>query len=125
MNNRKGDAFIGAAFVLVVGFFVLMLFFAPGWDTGLMSGKIIGYDTALFGTKKVFVLEERTVFNEGSGYSQSQVVLCSDHNDYDIHKLIEENMNQKVVIEYRERRVGFYTWGYCHESPITNITRQS
>jgi hypothetical protein len=38
-----------------------------------------------------------------------------------MHKLIEKYINQKVVIEYQERRVGYYEFKYCHEAPITNI----
>jgi hypothetical protein len=96
-------------------------FFATGWDTGIMAGTIIGYDTNMFGTKKVFVLEDRTIFNSEQGMSQSQIKLCSDAEDIDIHNQIESSINKKVIIEYKERRVGLYGFSVCHEAPITKI----
>jgi hypothetical protein len=95
--------------------------FSTGWDTGIMTGTIIGFDSNLFGTKTVFVLEQRTVFEEGKGLSQSQIKLCSDYDDTNIHELVQKYINKKVIIEYKERRVGYYPFKYCHEAPITNI----
>lgn len=127
MNNKAEIGVISGILIFVViaiacyGLFWYIPHFAFGWDTGLMTGKLIGYDTRMFGTKAVFVLESRTVFDQGKGLSQSQVTLCSDFDDVEIHKLIEEYINQQVTIEYQERRVGYYPFRYCHESPITAI----
>lgn len=125
--NKKGSAVAVWSiiiFCLVVGFFYGLFWYIPhfamGWDTGVMTGTIIGYDSNLFGTKDVFVLEDRTVFGE-NGMSQSQITLCSDFDDTEIHELVEQNINQKVVIEYKERRVGYYPYKYCHDTPITSI----
>jgi len=87
-----------------------------------MTGTIIGYDSNLFGTKSVFVLEDRSVFRENGGMSQSQITLCSDYDDEEIHNLIKLYLNKKVAIEYEERRVGYYPFKYCHEAPITKIS---
>lgn len=126
--NKRGSAEVVwgiISFCLVVGFcyglFWYLPHFAMGWDTGVMTGTIIGYDSNLFGTKTVFVLEDKTVFREGGGMSQSEIRLCSDFDDEDIHRLIEEHLNKKVVIEYRERRVGYYPFKYCQSAPITSI----
>jgi hypothetical protein len=128
MINKKASAEVVSGifiFCLVIGvcygLFWYLPHFAMGWDTGVMTGKIIGYDSNMFGTKTVFVLEARTVFQEGTGISQSQIKLCSDFDDVEIHQLVEKYINQNVVIEYKERRVGYYPFKYCHESPITSI----
>jgi len=115
--------FIFFVIFLFVGGIIALSLFSFGWDTGMMSGKIIGYDSNLFGTKTVFVLEDKTVFNQNKEISQSEIRLCSDFDDTNIHKLIEDNLNKKVKIEYKERRVGFYSWKYCREAPITNISQ--
>jgi len=126
--NKKGqaDVIVGIIIFCVVvgvcyGLFWYLPHFSFGWDTGVMTGTIIGYDTAMFGAKKVFVLEARSVFEEGKGLSQSQITLCSDFDDIEIHKQVEEYINKKVIIEYKERRVGYYPFKYCHEAPITSI----
>ena len=124
--NRKGQVIWGIIITVIVivvcyGLFWYLPHFSFGWDTGIMTGKLIGYDTRMFGTKTVFVLESRTVFDEGKGLSQSQITLCSDFDDVEIHKLIEKYINQQVTIEYQERRLGYYPFKYCHESPITAI----
>lgn len=125
--NKKGEGvFVGIIiFVFVVALLYGLLWYLPhyslGWDTGLMTGTIIGYDSNMFGTKSVFVLEDRTVFGQNGGMSQSQIKLCSDFDDVEIHKLVEKYLNQKVIIEYQERRVGYYQFKYCHEAPITSI----
>jgi hypothetical protein len=125
--NKKGEGVVIGIIIFVV-IFCLYLFiwylphFSFGWDTGVMTGKIIGYDSNMFGTKSVFVLEDRTVFSETNGMSQSQIKLCSDFDDVEIHKLVEKYLNQKVIISYSERRVGYFAFRYCHEAPITNIT---
>jgi hypothetical protein len=123
----KGQSGIGNIiwFCLIISGLYFFLWYLPhfsmGWDTGVMTGTIIGYDTNLFGTKSVFVLEPRTIFGE-DGMSQSQIKLCSDFDDTEIHNLVESYINKKVSIEYKERRVGYYPFRYCHEAPITNIT---
>ena len=128
MTNKKGQGvFIRIIISIIVILFLYGLIwylphFSFGWDTGVMTGKIIGYDSNMFGTKTVFVLEDRTVFSETNGISQSQIKLCSDFDDIEIHNLIEQYLNEKVIIEYKERRIGYYAFKYCHESPITNIT---
>jgi hypothetical protein len=125
--RKKGEGVvvwvIGTIFavLLLYGLFWYFPHFSFGWDTGVMVGKIIGYDTNMFGTKSVFILEDRTVFNDNR-MSQSQITLCSDFDDAEIHQLVERYLNQRVRIEYQERRVGYYPFRYCHESPITNIT---
>jgi hypothetical protein len=121
--NKKGQEITIALIVIIVLVVIIWIIshFALGWDTGIMTGKLIGYDTRMFGTKAVFVLESRTIFEEGKGLSQSQITLCSDYDDVEIHKLIEKYINQQVTIEYQERRTGYYTFKYCHESPITAI----
>ncbi len=124
--NKKGDIGIILGTLAVFSLFLLAglgLFFATGWDTGLMTGTVIGYDTNAFGTKTVFVLEDRSVFRDGGGMSQSQIQLCSDYNDVEIHAAVERNIGKRVVIEYQERRVGLYSWKYCLEAPITAINR--
>lgn len=128
MINKKGMSEVTAgilvfAFVCAFsyGLFWYLPHFSMGWDTGVMTGKIIGYDSNMFGTKSVFVLEDRSVFEEGKGLSQSQITLCSDFDDTEIHELVEEYINKNVVIEYKERRVGYYPFKYCHEAPITSI----
>ena len=108
--------------VFCYGLFWYLPHFAMGWDTGVMTGTIIGYDSNLFGTKSVFVLEDRSVFRENGGMSQSQITLCSDYDDEEIHNLIKLYLNKKVAIEYEERRVGYYPFKYCHEAPITKIS---
>ena len=125
--NKKGMSQVAGGiliFCLVIGFlygvFWYIPHFAMGWDTGVMTGTIIGYDTNLFGTKDIYILEDRTVFGE-NGMSQSQITLCSDFDDTEIHELVEQNINKKVVIEYKERRVGYFPFKYCHEAPITKI----
>jgi hypothetical protein len=122
-NNNLLYAFFIFIGILVFcyGLFWYLPHFAFGWDTGVMVGTVIGYDTNMFGTKTVFVLEQRTVFDEGRGLSQSQVKLCSDYNDYEIHALVKLYLNKKVKIEYQERRIGYYPFKYCHEAPITKI----
>lgn len=126
--NKKGEGVIVGiiifVFLIVLAYFLFWYapHFALGWDTGVMVGKIIGYDSNMFGTKSVFVLEDRTIFGENSGISQSQITLCSDFDDIEIHNLVEKYLNQRVIIEYKERRVGYFPFRYCHESPITNIT---
>ena len=134
MNKKGLEVLYGIIIFVVValicyGLFWYLPHFSFGWDTGLMTGKLIGSDTRMFGTKAVFVLESRSVFEEGKGLSQSQITLCSDYDDVEIHKLIEKYINEQVVIEYQERRVGYYPFKYCHESPITaiylaNVTEQ-
>lgn len=122
ISEATGGILIFIIFIaLVYGVFWYIPHFATGWDTGVMTGTIIGYDTNLFGTKSIYVLEDRTIFGE-NGMSQSQITLCSDFDDTEIHTLAEESINKKVVIEYKERRVGYYPYKYCHESPITKIT---
>jgi len=106
--------------LIFVGLLTFAIFYATGWDTGLMTGTVIGYDSNMFGTKTVFVLEERTIFGE-AGMSQSEVRLCSDYDDKEIHALVEAYIGKKVIIEYKERRVGFTSLKYCHEAPITAI----
>jgi thiamine transporter ThiT len=126
MKNKKGQGAFGIIIItLLVAIFLYGLcwylpHFSFGWDTGLMTGTIIGYDSNMFGTKSVFVLEDRSVFTDNR-MSQSQITLCSDFDDVEIHKLVEKYINQKVVIEYQERRIGYYPFKYCHESPITSI----
>jgi hypothetical protein len=128
MNKKgQGQNILSIIMITIIVFIFLILIFwylphfAFGWDTGIMTGTIIGYDSKMFGTKSVFVLEDRTVFSEEKGMSQSQITLCSDFDDVEIHKLIEENINKKVIIEYQERRVGYYPFRFCHEAPITAI----
>jgi hypothetical protein len=53
--------------------------------------------------------------------SQSQITLCSDFDDTEIHNLVEKYINQNVIVEYKERRVGYYSFKYCHKAPITAI----
>lgn len=116
----------GTTFLLFISFIIIgvlgLVFFSFGWDTGIMTGKLIGYDSNLFGTKTVFILEDKTVYSQDRGMSQSEIKLCSDFDDTEIHKLIEQSLNKKVKIEYKEKRIGFYALKYCHEAPITNIT---
>lgn len=123
--NKKGEIGVVVSTLLILiicyGIFWYLPHFSFGWDTGVMTGTIIGYDTKMFGAKLVFVLEDRTIFSEGNGMSQSQVTLCSDFDDTEIHELVEKYINQKVIIEYKERRVGYYQFKYCHEAPITSI----
>lgn len=124
-KNAQSEVVTGIIiFCLVIaisyGLFWYLPHFATGWDTGIMTGTIIGYDSNLFGTKSVFVLEDRTIYGE-SGLSQSQITLCSDFDDEEIHKLVEQYINKKVIIEYKERRVGYFPFKYCHEAPITLI----
>ena len=128
MKYKKGqfEVFWGILiFVIVSSILFGLIWYLPhysfGWDTGVMVGKIIGYDSNMFGTKSVFVLEDRTIFNDNK-MSQSQITLCSDFDDIEMHKIVEKNLNQRVKIEYSERRVGYYQFKYCHEAPITNIT---
>jgi hypothetical protein len=128
MNKKASSEFIGGIIIFCVvigicyGLFWYLPHFAMGWDTGVMTGTIIGYDSNLFGTKSVFVLEDRSVFGENGRMSQSQITLCSDYDDEEIHKLIEQYLNKKVAIEYKERRVGYYPFKYCHNAPITKIS---
>jgi hypothetical protein len=126
--NRKGqESFVRGLIALLItigfcyGLFWYLPHFAMGWDTGVMTGTIIGYDSNLFGTKTVFVLEDKTIFSQEKGMSQSEIRLCSDYDDTEIHRLIEEYLNKKVIIEYKERRVGYYPYKYCHDAPITSI----
>lgn len=125
--NKKGQNSIVISLMIILGILLccFLIWYIPhfslGWDTGIMVGKLIGYDSNMFGTKTVFVLESRTIFEEGKGLSQSQIKLCSDYDDVEIHKLVEKYINQEVTIEYKERRVGYYPFKYCHESPITAI----
>jgi hypothetical protein len=125
MKTIKGQAEI-IVFLFVIGICFLIFWYLPhysfGWDTGVMTGKIIGYDSNMFGTKTVFVLEDKTVYSQERGMSQSEIKLCSDFDDTDIHKIIEQGLNKRVKIEYKERRVGYYEFKYCHDTPITNIT---
>jgi hypothetical protein len=127
MNTKAEGVFIGiiiSIFIVlgIYGLFWYLPHFSFGWDTGVMVGKIIGYDSNMFGTKSVFILEDRTALNGNNGLSQSQITLCSDFDDIEIHNLIEKYLNKRVIVEYKERRVGYYAFRYCHESPITNIT---
>lgn len=121
----KEELFELSIFVFIVlicyGLFWYLPHFSFGWDTGVMTGKIIGYDSNMFGTKTVFVLEDKTIFS-GNAMSQSEIRLCSDFDDTEIHNLVEKYLNEKVKIEYQERRVGYYPFRYCHEAPITAIT---
>lgn len=126
MNNKAQSTSVAIlSTIIILGLIYGVVWYLPhfafGWDTGVMTGTIIGYDTAMFGTKKVFVLEARSVFEEGKGLSQSQIELCSDYDDEEIHQLVEQYINEKVIIEYKERRVGYYPFKYCHEAPITSI----
>jgi hypothetical protein len=125
MKTIKGQAEI-IIFLFFIGICFLIFWYLPhysfGWDTGVMTGKIIGYDSNMFGTKTVFVLEDKTVYSQEGGMSQSEIKLCSDFDDTDIHKIIEQGLNKRVKIEYKERRVGYYEFKYCHDTPITNIT---
>jgi hypothetical protein len=126
--NKRGisEVTVGILiFVVSIGILYGLIWYLPhfaiGWDTGVMTGTIIGYDTNLFGTKSIYVLEDRTIFGE-NGMSQSQITLCSDFDDTEIHSIVEQSINKKAVIEYKERRVGYYPFKYCHESPITKIS---
>jgi len=104
MNKKANSEVIWGIFWFCViagvcyGLFWYLPHFAMGWDTGVMTGTIIGYDSNLFGTKSVFVLEDRSVFSDEGRMSQSQITLCSDYDDEEIHKLVEEYLNKKVRI---------------------------
>lgn len=119
MNKKSQSELNVVLVVLFIIFLFCVSFFVFAFDTGVMSGTMIGYDSTLFGNKKVYVLEQKTVYT--TQISQSEIVLCSDSDDVEIHKLIENNLNKKVIIEYKEKRIGFYFWNKCRDTPITGI----
>lgn len=125
MENKKGQALeiIGIILIctiVIVAIVTFSIYFGFGWDTGTMVGTVIGYDSNFLGTKTVFVLEKKTLMGD-QGLSQSEIHLCSDAEDTHIHELVEQYINKEVVIEYKNRRVGFKKANQCSFAPITNI----
>ena len=97
---------------IMVAFFTIFLpFVVVDMASGSTSGTISSVDKNFFGTTALYIKVSET----------SEEEYCIEFNE-ELENKAKELIGEKVKITYG-KRVGFYSTGKCHQSPVESIER--
>ena len=97
---------------IVVAIFILLLpFVVIDKASGSTVGTISSVDKNYFGTTALYIKVSET----------SEEEYCIEFNE-ELENKAKELIGEKVKITYG-KRVGFYSTGKCHQSPVESIER--
>lgn len=105
---------VGGTFVTwltIVGLLVGMAWFRFDKKSGVTIGTITSVDKNFFGTTALYIKTTET----------TEEKYCIEFNE-ELENKAKELIGEKVKITYG-KRVGFYSTGKCHQSPVESIER--
>lgn len=111
-ENEIGIAICNWFILIMVAFFTIYLpFVVVDRASGSTVGTISSVDKNFFGTTALYIKTSET----------SEEEYCIEFNE-ELENKAKELIGEKVKITYG-KRVGFYSTGKCHQSPVESIER--
>lgn len=111
-ENEIGIAICNWFILIMVAFFTIYLpFVVVDRASGSTVGTISSVDKNYFGTTALYIKVSET----------SEEEYCIEFNE-ELENKAKELIGEKVKITYG-KRVGFYSTGKCHQSPVESIER--
>lgn len=111
-ENEIGIAICNWFILIMVAFFTIYLpFVVVDRASGSTVGTISSVDKNYFGTTALYIKTSET----------SEEKYCIEFND-ELENKAKELIGERVKITYG-KRVGFYSTGKCHQSPVDSIER--